>query len=93
MAKDLVRTRRYVKKFMLMKANIQAVSLKIQTLRSQNTMAQAMKGVTRAMQNMNKLKFDLFLQNYNQRQLLFSIYKMFTKYYHLELCYYYYYLQ
>lgn len=54
MAKDLVRTRRYVKKFMLMKANIQAVSLKIQTLRSQNTMAQAMKGVTRAMQNMNK---------------------------------------
>lgn len=68
MAKDLVRTRRYVKKFMLMKANIQAVSLKIQTLRSQNTMAQAMKGVTRAMQNMNKLKFDLFLQNYNQRQ-------------------------
>ncbi|XP_059620248.1 charged multivesicular body protein 2a [Phlebotomus argentipes] len=54
MAKDLVRTRRYVKKFMLMKANIQAVSLKIQTLKSQNTMAQAMKGVTKAMQNMNK---------------------------------------
>merc|ERR1719239_766288 len=26
MAKDLVRTRRYVKKFMLMRANIQAVS-------------------------------------------------------------------
>lgn len=40
MALDLVRTRRYVKKFMLMKANIQAVSLKIQTLKSQNTMAQ-----------------------------------------------------
>ncbi|XP_060531158.1 charged multivesicular body protein 2a [Cylas formicarius] len=54
MARDLVRTRRYVKKFMLMKANIQAVSLKIQTLRSQNTMAQAMKGVTRAMANMNR---------------------------------------
>lgn len=54
MAKDLVRTRRYVKKFMLMKANIQAVSLKIQTLRSQNTMAEAMKGVTKAMQSMNK---------------------------------------
>lgn len=54
MARDLVRTRRYVKKFMLMKANIQAVSLKIQTLRSQNTMAEAMKGVTRAMMNMNK---------------------------------------
>merc|ERR1719195_2617970 len=54
MAKDLVRTRRYVKKFMLMRANIQAVSLKIQTLKSQNAMAQAMKGVTKAMMNMNK---------------------------------------
>uniref|UniRef100_A0A6M2DQI7 Putative vacuolar assembly/sorting protein did4 n=1 Tax=Xenopsylla cheopis TaxID=163159 RepID=A0A6M2DQI7_XENCH len=54
MAKDLIRTRRYIKKFMIMKANIQAVSLKIQTLKSQNTMAQAMKGVTKAMQNMNK---------------------------------------
>ncbi len=49
-----MRTRRYVKKFMLMRANIQAVSLKIQTLKSQNAMAQAMKGVTKAMQNMNK---------------------------------------
>merc|ERR1719420_2210375 len=54
MAKDLVRTRRYVKKFMLMRANIQVVSLKIQTLKSQNAMAQAMKGVTKAMMNMNK---------------------------------------
>jgi len=54
MAKDLVRTRRYAKKFMLMKANIQAVAMKIQTLRSQNAMAEAMKGVTKAMQNMNR---------------------------------------
>lgn len=54
MAKDLVRTRRYVRKFILMKANIQAVSLKIQTLKSQNTMAQAMKGVTRALATMNR---------------------------------------
>merc|ERR1719348_1122562 len=54
MAKDLVRTRKSIKKFMLMKANIQAVSLKIQTLKSQNAMAQAMKGVTRAMMNMNR---------------------------------------
>ncbi|XP_023215900.1 charged multivesicular body protein 2a-like [Centruroides sculpturatus] len=54
MAKDLVRTRRYIKKFILMRANIQAVGLKIQTLRSQNAMAQAMKGVTKAMQSMNK---------------------------------------
>merc|ERR1719391_755345 len=51
MAKDLVRTRKAIKKFMLMKANIQAVSLKIQTLKSQNSMAQAMKGVTKEMMN------------------------------------------
>ena len=54
MAKDLVRTRRYVKKFIVMRANIQAVSLKIQTLKSNDTMAQAMKGVTKAMASMNK---------------------------------------
>ena len=54
MAKDLVRTRRYVKKFILMKANIQAISLKVQTLKSQNAMAMAMKGVTRALQSMNR---------------------------------------
>ncbi|VVC33095.1 Snf7 family [Cinara cedri] len=54
MARDLVRTRRYQKKFMVMKANIQAVSLKIQTLKSQNAMGEAMKGVTKAMQNMNR---------------------------------------
>lgn len=54
MAKDLVRTRHYCKKFIMMKANIQAVSLKIQTLKSNNTMAQAMKGVTKAMATMNR---------------------------------------
>lgn len=54
MALDLVRTRRSSQRFMRMKANIQAVSLKIQTLKSQNTMAQAMSGVTKAMQNMNR---------------------------------------
>lgn len=41
---DLVRTRNFVKKFILMRANIQAVSLKVQTLRSQAAMASAMKG-------------------------------------------------
>ncbi|CAB1337949.1 unnamed protein product [Coregonus sp. 'balchen'] len=54
MAKDLVRTRHYVKKFIMMRANIQAVSLKIQTLKSNNSMAQAMKGVTKAMATMNR---------------------------------------
>ena len=37
-----------------MRANIQAVSLKIQTLKSQSAMANAMKGVTKAMGSMNK---------------------------------------
>lgn len=54
MAKDLVRTRRYVKKFIMMKANIQAISLKITTLKSQGAMSKAMKGVTKAMGSMNK---------------------------------------
>ena len=54
MAKDLIRTRRYVKKFMLMRANIQAVSLKLTALKSTDAMAQAMKGVTKAMATMNR---------------------------------------
>ena len=37
-----------------MRANIQGVSLKIQTLKSNDAMAQAMKGVTKAMTTMNK---------------------------------------
>ena len=37
MAKDLVRTRNHVKKFYLMKANIQAISLKLQVLCGQDT--------------------------------------------------------
>ncbi|XP_780405.1 charged multivesicular body protein 2a [Strongylocentrotus purpuratus] len=53
MAKDLVRTRNFIKRFILMKANIQAVSLKVQTLRSQNAMANAMKGVSKALKTMN----------------------------------------
>ena len=75
MAKDLVRTRRYVKKFMLMKANIQAVSLKIQTLRSTAAMANAMKGVTKAMGQMNKqvsvppIRFSTFTCNFGTASL------------------------
>ena len=53
MAKDLVRTRNYIKKFITMRANIQAISLKVQTLKSQASMANAMKGVTKAMKSMN----------------------------------------
>lgn len=47
MAKDLVRTRNYVQKFYKMRTSLQAVSLRIQTLRSNQQMAEAMKGATR----------------------------------------------
>lgn len=54
MAKDLVRTKSQIKKFNVMKANLQAISLKTATLKSQNSMAQAMRGVTQGLVRMNK---------------------------------------
>lgn len=54
MAKDLVRTRRYIQKFYQMKTQLQAVSLRIQGLRSNQQMAEAMKGATTAMSAMNR---------------------------------------
>ncbi|KAH9056635.1 vacuolar sorting protein DID4 [Lactarius vividus] len=54
MAKDLVRTRRYVQKFYQMRTQLQAVGLRIQTLRSNQQMADAMRGATRAMKSMNR---------------------------------------
>ncbi|KAG7561857.1 hypothetical protein FFLO_02674 [Filobasidium floriforme] len=53
-AKDLVRTRRYIQKFTQMKVQLQAVSLRMQALRSNEQMAVAMKGATRAMGQMNR---------------------------------------
>eukprot|EP00035_Acanthoeca_spectabilis_P005768 m.117250 g.117250 ORF g.117250 m.117250 type:complete len:212 (-) comp13178_c0_seq1:118-753(-) len=53
-AKDLVRTRKHIRKMLQMKTQIQAVSLKIQTMKSTVTMAEAMKGVSKAMGKMNK---------------------------------------
>ena len=47
MAKDLVRTRRYTQKFYQMRTQLQAVGLRIQTLRSNQQMADAMRGATR----------------------------------------------
>ena len=47
MARDLVRTRRYVQKFYQMRTQLQAVGLRIQTLRSNQQMAEAMRGATR----------------------------------------------
>ena len=47
MAKDLVRTRANIQKFYRMRSQLQAVSLRIQTVKSTAAMANAMAGVTR----------------------------------------------
>jgi len=47
MAKDLVRTRNHIQKFYQMRAQLQAVGLRIQTLQSTQAMAEAMRGVTK----------------------------------------------
>ena len=46
MAKDLVRTKKYVTKFYTMRSRLQAVDLKLQTCKSTEAMMRAMKGVT-----------------------------------------------
>ncbi|DAA73237.1 TPA_exp: Uncharacterized protein A8136_5162 [Trichophyton benhamiae CBS 112371] len=53
-AKDLVRTRRYIQKFYSMRTQLQAISLRIQTVRSNEQMAQSMKGATILLGSMNK---------------------------------------
>lgn len=53
-AKDLVRTRRYIQKFYQMRTQLQAISLRIQTVRSNEQMMQSMKGATRLLGSMNK---------------------------------------
>lgn len=54
MAKDLIRTRRYISKFSGMVTQLKAVSLRLQTLRSNNQMAEAMKGAGKAMAMMSR---------------------------------------
>ena len=54
MAKDLVRTRTYITKFIELRSHLNAVALKLQTVKSQEAMASAMKSVTQAMVRMNK---------------------------------------
>ncbi|CAD7942450.1 unnamed protein product [Amoebophrya sp. A120] len=53
MAKDLVRCRKYQSKFLTMKAQLQGVSLQLQTMKSTASMTNAMQGVTRVMLQMN----------------------------------------
>jgi len=54
MAKDLVRQRKFTTRFIEMKAHLTAVSLKMQTIKSHEAMATAMKGVTKSLAMMNK---------------------------------------
>ncbi|PNY02944.1 vacuolar sorting-associated protein 2-like, partial [Trifolium pratense] len=54
MAKDLIRTRHQIEKFYKLKSQLQGVSLRIQTLKSTQAMGDAMKGVTKAMGQMNR---------------------------------------
>merc|ERR1719460_3210691 len=54
MAKDLVRTRTYIKKMYKMKSHMEAISLRLQTMQSSAQMAQSMKGVVKVMGAMNK---------------------------------------
>lgn len=53
-AKDLVRTRRYNEKFCAMRTQLQAISLRIQTVRTNDQMMQAMKGAVGVLGNMNR---------------------------------------
>ena len=53
MAKDIVRTRAYGQRFLKMRAQLQAVNLRMQTLVSTQQMAQAMAGCTAAMTKLN----------------------------------------
>ncbi|KAK6458761.1 class E vacuolar-protein sorting and endocytosis factor [Scheffersomyces xylosifermentans] len=53
-AKDLIRTKNYITKFNSMKAQLQAISLRIQSVRSNQQMATSMRDATRLLSGMNK---------------------------------------
>ena len=52
--KDLVRTRQYITKFIEMRSHLQGCSLKLQTVKSHQAMAEAMNSTAQAMHKMNK---------------------------------------
>jgi charged multivesicular body protein 2A len=54
MARDLVRTRQHITKFIEMRSHLQGVSLKLQTVKSHEAMASAMQNTAKAMAKMNK---------------------------------------
>lgn len=53
-AKDLVRTKKNIEKFAKMKVQIQAISLRIQSVRSSDQMAQSMRSATSLLNQMNR---------------------------------------
>lgn len=54
MAKDVVRMRANITNFYKMRAQMQSVSMQLQTMKSQQAMGKAMFGVTRSLQMMNR---------------------------------------
>merc|ERR1712032_1471107 len=66
-AKDLVKTRNSVKKFIIMRSRLQAINLKLTTAKSTEAMISSMKGVTKAMGAMNKAMNLPHLQKLMQR--------------------------
>jgi len=54
LAKDLVRTRSYITKMYTMRAQLQAVSMQLTTMKTTAAMNTAMAGATKAMMRMNK---------------------------------------
>jgi len=54
MAKDLVRTRAHITKFIEMRSHLQSCGLKLQTVKSHQAMGEAMRNTTKAMVQMNK---------------------------------------
>merc|ERR1712150_136292 len=54
MAKDLVRTRQHITKFIEMRSQLQGCALKLQTVKSHQAMAEAMSNTAKAMYKMNK---------------------------------------
>ncbi|GAA5979082.1 hypothetical protein JCM11641_004967 [Rhodosporidiobolus odoratus] len=77
MARDLVRTRRYISKFYTMKTQLQAVSLRIQGMRSGQQMAEAMKGATKAMslmsRQLNLPQIQSILQNFEKESAVMDM--------------------
>merc|ERR1712157_501100 len=53
MAKSLIRMRHNITKYYTVKSQLQAVSMRMQTLKATQSMADAMKGVTKALTGMN----------------------------------------